>query len=102
MEALRKRALCGLSACVPKTEEDAKIGCANCWYGCSKADAVRLPAQMIEDIREVLKNMEPVKPILKCEGWNKQHNDYVCPICKADITYEQNYCSECGRAMAWE
>ena len=49
-----------------------------------------------------LKAQEPVKPILKREGWNKHHNDYACPICKAEITYEQNYCSECGRAMAWE
>ena len=102
MEALRERALYGLRACVPKTEEDKKIGCADCQYGCSKADAVRLPAQMIEDIRAVLKSMEPVKPILRREGWNKHHSDYICPICGDDITYEQNYCGECGRAMAWE
>ena len=49
----------GLAACIPNTEEDAKLGCANCPYGCCRADAVRLPIQMIEDIRAELKEQEP-------------------------------------------
>ena len=55
----REKVLQGLAACIPKTEEDAKLGCANCPYGCCRADAVRLPIQMIEDIREELKAQEP-------------------------------------------
>lgn len=48
-----------------------------------------------------LKAQEPVEPILKREGWNKHHNDYVCPVCDQDLVYEQNYCSECGNAVKW-
>lgn len=58
MMTLRERINRGLAACLPKTEEDAKLGCANCPYGCSKGDAVRLPIQMIEDIRAELKEQE--------------------------------------------
>lgn len=52
---LREKINRGLAACIPKTEEDAKLGCANCPYGCCRADAVRLPIQTIEDIRAELK-----------------------------------------------
>lgn len=44
---------------------------------------------------------EPVEPILKREAWNKYYNYYVCPVCGEDLVYEQNYCSECGRAVKW-
>ena len=56
---LREQIINGLAACIPETEEDAKLGCSNCPYGCCKADAVRLPIQMIEDIRALLKAQEP-------------------------------------------
>ena len=55
----REKIIQGLAACIPESEEDAKLGCSNCPYGCCKADAVRLPIQMIEDIRAVLKRQEP-------------------------------------------
>lgn len=54
----REKIIQGLAACIPETEEDAKLGCSNCPYGCCKADAVRLPIQMIEDIRAELKEQE--------------------------------------------
>jgi hypothetical protein len=54
----REKVIKGLAACIPETEEDAKLGCSNCPYECCKADAVRLPIQMIEDIRAVLKRQE--------------------------------------------
>ena len=58
-EGYCRKIIQGLAACIPETEEDAKLGCSNCPYGCCKADAVRLPIQMIEDIRAVLKRQEP-------------------------------------------
>lgn len=50
----------------------------------------------------LLKEQEAVKPILVREGRNKWYNDYRCPICDQGIAHEQNYCSECGRAVKWE
>ena len=55
-----------------------------------------------EMAEELLKEHEPVKPILKREGRNKLYNDYECPVCGNDICYEQKYCSECGRAVKWD
>lgn len=54
------------------------------------------------DALALLKAQEPVEPILKREARNKYHNDYVCPLCDQELVYEQNYCSECGRAVKWE
>ena len=55
-----------------------------------------------EMAEELLKEHEPVKPILKREGRNKLYNDYECPVCGNDICCEQKYCSECGRAVKWD
>ena len=62
------------------------------------------PAQAIERIGRLaqMKAQEAVEPILKREGWNKYHNDYVCPVCDQELVYELNYCSECGRAVIWK
>ena len=54
-----------------------------------------------EMAEELLKEQEAVEPILKCEGWNKKYNDYVCPRCDNNVVYEQNYCSECGIPFLW-
>lgn len=56
----------------------------------------------MRDALTLLKAQEPVEPILKREGWNKYFNYYVCPICNQELTYEQCYCSECGRAVKWD
>lgn len=56
----------------------------------------------MDDIVALLKEQEAVEPILVCEGWNKHHNNYVCPRCGYDVFYEQNYCSECGVRFLWE
>ena len=45
---------------------------------------------------------ESVVPILKRVGRNRYFSDYVCPYCDEDLTYPQNYCSECGRFIEWE
>lgn len=58
--------------------------------------------ETVTEAISVLKEQEPVKPILKREGRNKLYNDYVCPNCDNNIVYEQNYCSECGRAIDWK
>ena len=57
---------------------------------------------MLRDALALLKEQEAVKPILVREGWNKHHNNYVCPRCDNDVFYEQNYCTECGVRFLWE
>ena len=63
---------------------------------CSKHDTLSM---MLD---ELLKEQEPVKPILKCEWTDKLYNDYECPVCGNNICYEQKYCSECGRPVKWD
>ena len=82
--------------------------CRDCpWHECEDVygDGCAIPRSLAEKalaLVELLKEQEPVEPILKREGWNKYYNDYVCPICDQELVYEQNYCSECGRAVKWE
>lgn len=56
----------------------------------------------VKDILELLKEQEPVEPILKREGRNKYYNYYVCPRCDEEVVFDQNYCSECGAKFMWE
>lgn len=56
---LRDQIIEGLAACLPETDEDAAIGCEGCPYGCSKADAVRVPVTLLEDVRAMLKTLKP-------------------------------------------
>jgi len=56
---LRDQIIEGLAACLPETDEDAAIGCEGCPYGCSKADAVRVPLTLLEDVRALLKALKP-------------------------------------------
>lgn len=56
---LRDQIIEGLAACLPETGKDAAIGCEGCPYGCSKADAVRVPVTLLEDVRALLKAQEP-------------------------------------------
>jgi len=59
------------------------------------------PAQAIERIGK-LKAQEPVVPIRMNHNENKYRDHYRCPVCDDDLTYEQQYCAECGRAVKWE
>ena len=59
-------------------------------------------AQWADDAIALLKEQEAVEPILKREAWNKYYNYYVCPRCKNEVVYEQNYCLECGVMFLWE
>ena len=53
------KALRGLAACVPFTEEDAKITCLECPYQCGFTAKVSLPTALVEDIRSLLMEQEP-------------------------------------------
>jgi DNA-directed RNA polymerase subunit RPC12/RpoP len=67
-----------------------------------KKDFASVDIDMLSDALVLLKEQEAVKPILVREGWNKHHNNYVCPRCDNEVVYEQNYCSDCGVRFLWE
>ena len=73
------------------TQDDWEV-----WYSDSEVQETAKAAL------ELLKEQEAVEPILKREGRNKYYNYYVCRCCDNDLFYQQNYCSECGRAVKWE
>lgn len=56
----------------------------------------------VNDAIALLKEQEAVEPILKRQGRNKYYNYYVCRCCNEELFYQQNYCSECGRAVKWD
>ena len=58
--------------------------------------------ELAKDALALLKEQEAITPILVREGQNKYYNYYHCPICDEDLYYEQNYCSECGKAIKWD
>ena len=59
-------------------------------------------ADYVFDALALLKAQEPVVPIRMNHDENKYRDHYKCPICDDDLTYEQQYCAECGRAVKWE
>lgn len=65
-------------------------------------DSAVIAHEFIDKIIALLKKQEAVEPTLIREGWNKYYNYYVCPRCRNDVDYEQNYCSECGIPFLWE
>ena len=54
------------------------------------------------DALALLKAQEAVEPVRMNHTENKYRDHYRCPICKEDLSYEQNYCPECGQAVKWE
>lgn len=105
----RDKVINALHQCVGYEDDDNKYTCIydgdinpNCPYGGTGEYGVSCMTKMMRDALALLKAQEPVEPILKREGWNKYYNDYVCPVCDQELVYEQNYCSECGRAVKWE
>ena len=54
------------------------------------------------DALALLKEQEPVKPMLAHIGNYAAINDYTCPVCKSDLYHLQKYCDECGRQVKWE
>lgn len=51
---------------------------------------------------ELLKEKEEVIPVIVRMERSKYYHEYVCPVCKNDLFYDQNYCSECGRPVHWD
>ena len=68
-------------------------GCEN-WIKNHKDESLLLAFSSVEDLLAVLKEQEPIEPIL--DSYLKRR----CPSC---ITLLQGkYCHECGRPVKWE
>lgn len=63
---------------------------------------LRITHDLRDETVKLLKEQETVEPTLIREGRNKYYNYYVCPRCRNEVEYEQNYCSECGMPFLWE
>lgn len=63
----RAKVLRGLAACLPRTKEDAGIGCNGCPYNGRNCDdkTVSIPCALIEDIRALLKMDDRTEDDLK-------------------------------------
>ena len=92
----REKVIKGLECCtIPGN-------CGTCpWYPSDKAEEGCIRTLMKATL-ELLKAQEPVEPIRMNHDENKYRDHYKCPICDDDLTYEQQYCAECGRAVKWE
>lgn len=88
---------------------DDGIVCKNCpykedkWNGAWEDETGKTCFQTLHaDVLALLKEQEAIEPIMKLEGRNKYWSYYVCPACDNDLTFGQNYCSECGQAVKWK
>ena len=61
-----------------------------------------LHPQVKTELEEILYRAEPVAPVVKRLSINRYVSDYECPECANDLSYPQNYCSECGKPVKWE
>lgn len=94
----REKVIKGLECCIAN-------GHNNCPYKSTDKGIDKVTScttYLMKDAIAMLKEQEPVKPVLKRKASNAMYNDYVCPICNQEIVYEQKYCCECGRAVKWE
>lgn len=67
--------------------------------------AVRVSQIMscIQETVELLKEQEPVKPIVAQYAFPVQFiKKYYCGICKEEITRNNVYCHKCGRKVKWD
>jgi hypothetical protein len=78
--------------------------CAHCKYsdvnGSGRGD--RCKRDCAKDALALLKAQEPVEPVRMNHTENKYRDHYRCPICKENLSYEQNYCPDCGRKVKWQ
>ena len=68
----------------------------------SNEDApIKISLACIEDILELLKEQEAVKPIKKDTVEITARYEFDCP-CGAPLLIGQPYCADCGRSVKWE
>ena len=100
----RKKVIKGLDSCAKWVKENDGDACENCPYHPShfSYDNNDCYAALYNDAIVLLKWQEPVKPInsygtLRCGNCNNivGYND------GNGRGYQNNYCSECGKAVKW-
>ena len=89
----REKAIKGLECC------GETMNCNECPYDSEMGGCFR---NLKADALKLLKEQEPVKPILAYIGKYTAINGYRCPVCNTDLYHLQKYCNECGRAVKWE
>lgn len=97
-EGLREKVIKGLECCILRDPDD-HARCSQCPYESSCANCVN---RLKMDALELLKEQEPVRPVLARIGNYAAINDYTCPECGTDLYHLQKYCDECGRPVKWD
>jgi hypothetical protein len=92
----KEKVIKGLECCAVGAE------CDHCPYSRLNDGGYQGCYQMHQDALAMLKAQEPMVPVRMNHTENKYRDHYRCPICKEDLSYEQNYCPDCGRAVKWE
>lgn len=95
-----KRVIAGLEYCMG----GCQVSCFDCPYreiGQPSPDCLD-NCGILNDVVELLKEQEPIRPILARIGNYDAINDYTCPVCGTDLYHLQKYCDECGRAVKWQ
>lgn len=87
----REKVIKGLEYCIG---HHLCLGCG--YYDPNNA---RCQKDLMRDALELLKEQEPIRPILARIGNYDAINDYTCPVCGTDLYHLQKYCDECGRAV---
>lgn len=97
----KEKVIKGILVCKKRMENGETFNCYGCPYR-NPDQSHNCWMELFYDSLSVLNELGPVRPILMLEGRNKYNNHYVCPICDSELTYDQNFCSECGRQVQWE
>lgn len=91
----RESVIIGLRNCKPSWFTVEKCNNDSCPYNRFGHENGGCVDHLIDDVLELLKEQEPVKPI-RLENWWK------CPYCSGNIVANMNYCPRCGKELKWE
>lgn len=66
------------------------------------ADIYREHRETVKMTIALLKDQEPVEPMIKTSHDGKGSWWYICGSCNTAVNLKDKYCRECGRELKWE
>lgn len=67
-----------------------------CDRKCGECDLVLETEEIKAAYTEVLRRVEPQEPNTSYSG-----ETYFCPSCSMGVSYYENFCKNCGKALKW-
>lgn len=104
----REKVIKGLECC--RFDDDGIHWCAECPYQASEEEKHHLDwnchiAEMVNDIKDLLKAQEPVEAYVRAHGTGFESATswwYACRNCHEPIDPKDKFCRHCGRAVKWD